>query len=344
MENAPTINSLAKLAGVSNATVSLALRNHPRIRPEIRERIQKIALKAGYKTDPVVANLCAQLRSKKKSGYQSTLGLLSIWENSARLKSIHTYGEWMAGCQERATVLGYHLDHFSLVEPVTTPERLVKILHARNIRGLLIIGSDLSHTTRSDLDPIWEHGASIVMGIQPIYPRLSFVSNDQFSTTLQALNEVLRLGYRRPGLCIHPDIEIWVNKRFAGGFYVGQEKVLVKNRVPICDFDQTGQNRFTLWMKRYRPDVVITPHIECLAWLEAMDLRVPQDVGMVHLDKTPEMKCAGMLQNSMDVGRGAVDLVIGQLHRNEFGIPPFQKGVAVTSTWIPGPTIRRQIS
>ncbi|MBA3607723.1 MAG: LacI family DNA-binding transcriptional regulator [Chthoniobacterales bacterium] len=35
MADAPTIRTLAKLAGVSSATVSLALRNHPRIRPQV---------------------------------------------------------------------------------------------------------------------------------------------------------------------------------------------------------------------------------------------------------------------------------------------------------------------
>src|SRR5580658_8310055 len=132
MEDAPTIRTLAKMAGVSNATVSLALRNHPRIRPEVRERIQQIAVKAGYKTDALVANLLAQLRTKKTHTYQSTLGLLSAWENPALHEATQTFLEWIAGCEERAASLGYGLDKFSLVDPPVTSERLVKILHARN--------------------------------------------------------------------------------------------------------------------------------------------------------------------------------------------------------------------
>ena len=42
MDKPPTIRTLADAAGVSKATVSLALRNHPRIRPEVRERIQQM--------------------------------------------------------------------------------------------------------------------------------------------------------------------------------------------------------------------------------------------------------------------------------------------------------------
>ena len=141
--SSPTIRSLASEAGVSPMTVSLALRNHPRIRPEVRERIQQIALEAGYKTDALVANLLAQLRTKKTLSYQSTIGLLTIWDSPTLHKTTQTFLEWVAGCEERAVSLGYGLDQFSLAETPLTAERLVKILHTRNIRGLLVIASDL---------------------------------------------------------------------------------------------------------------------------------------------------------------------------------------------------------
>lgn len=62
MADVPTIRTLAKLAGVSSATVSLALRNHPRIRPQVRERIQKIAAEAGYRLNAIVSHLIPDLQ------------------------------------------------------------------------------------------------------------------------------------------------------------------------------------------------------------------------------------------------------------------------------------------
>jgi hypothetical protein len=73
-----------------------------------------------------------------------------------------------------------------------------------------------------------------------------------------------------------------------------------------------------------------------------MGMSVPGDIGVVHLDKTAEMDSAGMQQNNRHVGRAAVDMLIGQLHRNEFGIPPFQKGMFIMSTWVQGSTVRKQ--
>jgi hypothetical protein len=39
-----------------------------------------------------------------------------------------------------------------------------------------------------------------------------------------------------------------------------------------------------------------------------------------------------------------VDMVVGQLHRNEFGVPPFQKCMFISGTWVNGPTVRSQNS
>ncbi len=113
--------------------------------------------------------------------------------------------------------------------------------------------------------------------------------------------------------------------------------------MPKFEFERGAEARFRAWMKRCHPDVIITLHAEVLTWVKAMGLRVPEDVGLVHLDRTLDMaEWAGMQQNNRHIGRAAVDMLVGQLHRNEFGVPPFQKGMFSMSTWGPGPTVRRQ--
>src|SRR5277367_6472336 len=76
--SAPTMHEIAERAGVGKATVSLALRDDPRLRPETRRRIQKLAAKMGYRTNATVANLMAQLRASRTPKYQATLGLLNV--------------------------------------------------------------------------------------------------------------------------------------------------------------------------------------------------------------------------------------------------------------------------
>jgi LacI family transcriptional regulator len=47
-----------------------------------------------------------------------------------------------------------------------------------------------------------------------------------------------------------------------------------------------------------------------------------------------------MNQNNDLVGAAAVDLVVGELHRNEAGIPTYPKCVMIESQWIEGTTLK----
>ena len=195
------------------------------------------------------------------------------------------------------------------------------------------------------MDPLWEKTAAVVIGVRPARPALTFVSNDQFSTVALAVEEVVRLGYQRPGLCIHPDVDDWVEDRFTGGFKAAQGKIPAKSRLPVFGYrspaeDPKAEARFRAWVNRHRPDVILSVHREIGLWLRSMRVRVPGDIGLVHLDKTDDVAWAGIRQNSELVGRAAVDMVIGQLHRNEFGVPPFQKCLFISGSWVPGPTVR----
>src|SRR5690606_15535035 len=57
-----TISKIAELAGVSKATVSRVLNGYPHIRPEIREKVQKVIAETGFQPNNV-ARLLASDRS-----------------------------------------------------------------------------------------------------------------------------------------------------------------------------------------------------------------------------------------------------------------------------------------
>ena len=340
MGNAPTLRTLAQTAGVSKTTVSLCLRDHPKIRPEVRQRIQRLAAEAGYRPNALVANLFAQLRSSKTSTYQSTLGLLCAARDPTELETVPSFRSWIAGCRARATEQGYGFDQLWLYEPGITPARLVSILDARNIRGLAVAGFYEGEALPQEFDPIWRRSAAVAIGTRPVWPVIHFVSNDQYVTVFRAVREAATLGYRRLGLCLGRHIDDIVENKFTAGFSAALKRLALEQDVPVFDLQPGTRKAFSLWLERHRPEVILTIHPEVREWVAASGFQVPGDLGIVHLDKSNDASdWTGMQQNSELVGRTAIDMVIGQLHRNESGLPPVQKCMLVNSTWVPGETL-----
>jgi LacI family transcriptional regulator len=333
------MHEIAERAGVGKATVSLALRDDPRLRPETRRRIQKLAAKMGYRTNATVANLMAQLRAGGAHRYQATLGLLNVSTDPGLLTTLRSFREWTKGCHERAGQLGYALDPFWLHEPGITPARLPGILGSRHIRGL-IIATPLDGSGLADgLDPIWRHFSCVVVGIRPARPPLNFSANDQFATAFQAVHRLWGCGCRRVGLVLSPEVDAMVERRYSAGFWAAQETIDRCERIPAFPFQQSREAPFRAWCTQHRPDAILTIHDEVKPWIEQMHINVPGDLALAHLDRHQALPAwSGMDQNNPLIGAAAVDMVVGQLHRNETGLPQFPKASFIQSTWVDGPT------
>ena len=344
MGDAPTLRTLAKVMGVSKTTISLALRDHPKIRVEVRERIQRLAAEAGYRPNALVANLFAQLRSSKTSAYQSTLGLLCVAKDPSELETVPTFRSWIAGCRARAAEQGYGFDQLWIYEPSMTPARLVKILDTRNIRGLAVAGFYEGESLSKDFDAVWSRSSAVALGTRPTWPLIHFVSNDQYVTAFRAVHELAALGYRRLGLCLGSHVDNIVENKFSAGFHAAQTRLALPPDVPVFDLQPGARKLFAQWLQHHRPEVILTIHSEVREWAASLGLSVPADLGLVHLDKSVETHdWAGMQQNNELIGRSTMDMVIGQIHRNESGVPPIQKSMLINSTWSLGATVHKEL-
>jgi LacI family transcriptional regulator len=337
----PNMAEIARAAGVGKATVSLALRNDARLRPETRKQIQAIAKKMGYKSNAVVSNLMAQLRSSKDPKYQATLGLVNASQERSFLKTNPTFSAVSLGLHRRASELGYGLDEFWLREPGIDPSRLKQILRARNIHGVIVAAMIENISLAREFDSVWQDLACVTVGIRPEHPAFHFACNDQFSTAYRSAKQLARLGYKRPGLVIDPHIEKVIDHRFSAGFYAGGNFSGLKERLPVFDFASESLKAFSAWIGKHKPDVLVTTHTELRGWITQLGLKCPKDIGLAHLDINKGMEdWSGMNQKNDLVGSSAIDLVVGQLHRNESGTPEFPKCVMVESQWVRGKTLR----
>lgn len=335
------MHEIAECAGVGKATVSLALRDDPRLRLETRQRIQNIARKMGYRTNATVANLMAQLRASGNQKYHATLGLLNISPDPGSLERSQTGREWIAGCQERASELGYGLQNFWLFDPGTTAAQLSAKLEAQAIRGMVIAGADGSTGLQGDFETLWRQYAFVAVGHRPGQTGFDFSSNDQFSTALQAVQYLHAAGYHRMGLVLSPELDAMVDRRFSAGYWAGLEGLHEDLRIPIWPFLPSNAGAFRAWYEQHRPDVILTLHEEVRQWLLELHVNIPEETALAHLDWHEGMvEWSGMHQNNKLVGAAAIDMLVGELHRNEVGIPTSAKASFIQSRWVHGPSTR----
>ncbi len=332
-----TLQVIADEAGVTRALVSMALRNSSKVAAATRERIQGIARKLGYHPNPMVRTLMAEVRQRRKITYQATLGFITNLETADcwRTGSV-VYAEYFKGAQARGRSLGYQVEHFWLGEHRAKPSRLVEILQARGIPGVLIppLPQD-DHTFALDLSGF----SAVTFGYSLQSPSIHRFCNNHAQTVQDAVEQLVRRGYRHIGFAISA-LEIQqVNYLWWGGLAISQY------RFPDLKFSIYKENAFTPaafheWFQRERPEVVIGLHKNTYLWLLELGLSIPEDIGFLHLDCRRDGTLSGMYQHTEKLGGAALEflasLVEGSISSTE-GKP---KIMMINSDFHEGETLR----
>ena len=66
---------------------------------------------------------------------------------------------------------------------------------------------------------------------------------------------------------------------------------------------------------------------------------VPKDFGLATTSAVQGSPVAGINQNSDEIGRAAIQLLISLIHHNERGIPRVRREVLVEGEWVDGATL-----
>ena len=339
-DHRPNMQQIADATGVSKSAVSLALRNDPRIPESTRSRIQQIADDMGYRRNPVVDSLMTQLRAGRQPNFQSNLGLLNC-STERDLSKNHTFRRLREGVLRRAEQLGYGVEAFWLEQPDLKPHRLKQILETRGIKGLLLIAALTPDVIHEAYDAFWDDFACAVLGVTHLDNQLHCASNDQYLTARRATEKVLELGYRRPMLVVPRRDDVLLDDKFSAGFASVTRQLKKADRLEPAWLDLERLPEVVAAVEKARADVVLTNKVELYDALAESKLTIPGRLGLVHLDWHVDIAhLAGMRQNNRMVGSAGVDLVVGQLQKNEFGPQAFPKVVQIESNWVDGPSIK----
>lgn len=316
----------------------MALRNHPGVSLETRDRIRRIAEEMGYCRDSLVSSLMGRLRTKKTQRERETLGIINCWDTREGDRATHLGKELHAGIFERVGALGYRLDYFWAKERGMTARRLSRILQARGIRGVLLLSMPHAH---AHIPMEWDRFAAASVGYGLHRPELHRVNYSHYHAMVVALRTLRHTGYRRIGFTNRLDQEDMVNNERLSAYLGFHYRVVGAPPPPSLLVKDWEPEATAAWLQEARPEVVVSSNPGAYHILRKIGYRVPEDIGFVNLDCVPnDLQCAGIRQPREEVGAKGIDLVVEQLENHEFGIPSVGKVVLVKGFWHEGPTLK----
>ena len=182
MLNRIRIEDVARIAGVSTATVSRALSRPDRVRQETRELVQRTVKKLGYVPDAAGRALA--------SGRTRTVGcLIPTLDHAIFARSTHALQNALAQAGYQLLVASHNYDP---VQEMT----LVQALQQRGVDALVLVGAEHHKLLWKSLAE-WRNPVLLTWACDPRLPSVGF---DNHAIAALATNHLLELGHRRIGM------------------------------------------------------------------------------------------------------------------------------------------------
>jgi len=336
-----TMRDIAGATGVSTMTVSLALRNSPRISANTKQQVLKITDEMGYKPNPMISALMAERRRTKVLKSTSSLAFLTAHPTRDGWMHVRPGWEFYLGAKAHAEKLGFGLEIIWAKEPGMNGVRLTTILHTRNVSGIIVapLARACGHLTLN-----WNLFSSVVLGYSFYRPNLHRASSDTFEATLLALRKLQHLGYARIGLVLPSNTDMRTNYMMSAAYLRFQHGL--RRACQIAPFLPTRHPinaKFLAWFRKERPEAVLSIIPEVKSWLEKEEgLQAPRDYGLALLSVSPKLRglYAGIDQCDEEIGAAAVEVVSKQIFHGETGVPKVPQRVSIKGVWLDGPTVR----
>jgi DNA-binding LacI/PurR family transcriptional regulator len=332
---------LAREAGVSQSTVSLALRNDPRVATRTRNKIHALAEKMKYRPDPALSALVAY-RARVRS--VSEYGTLAVLHDSDRAEDRlpPALQQHVAGIRSQAQKLGYKVELFRVRPEPEESMKLSRILYARGIAGLIL--TSLGMRT---LEMEWSHFSSVVIGEYFSQPKLNHVRHHHSDLLTLTYQELRKLGYRKIGFANLRISEERKRYLYFGAYLkcLWLDGINPASSPPLL-YEENERWTPVPWLERHGFDAVMAfvPQL-FLERLQGTRFSVPNTLGLAGFATPaagPYSHIAGGVLDLHRIGAVAVDFLQAMIHRGQRGVPSADEcyDVVVRGVWRPGSTVR----
>jgi LacI family transcriptional regulator len=99
------------------------------------------------------------------------------------------------------------------------------------------------------------------------------------------------------------------------------------------------QRQFEQWLKKAKPDAILTDSLGAPEMLEKAGYRVPEDIGLAATNVRDIPVDAGIDQNPEEIGRVSTLAVISLIHDSDLGQPEFTREILVRGKWVDGKSL-----
>lgn len=337
--SAVTLRDVAEVVGVSHVTVSLALRNNPKIPAPRRLQIKKVAREMGYRANAIATGLSHYKQDAKERPRESMLAWLNMWPEPAQLRNDPKSDCYWIGARKAAEDCNYSLEEFR-GEGLSIPE-LEKQLLDRGVNGIILP----PHLATPDWSGFhWAHFSTIRLGRSVKIPRVHVVAGDEVENAIFAVKKMVDLGYQRIGFMTSKTAAL------EGASMVGviAAHLRIKGKTPraplIVAEGDPDQSRAAgaRWLKSLKPDAILTDLPGARAFLESIDCQIPQKIGLALLSVVEGDRESGIHQNLAEIGRVAFSVLLSQLRDQARGEPEICRQILVGGDWVEGTTLPRR--
>ena len=333
-----TLRDVAAAAALSVSAVSQALRNHPSIPEETRNRVRTIAGEIGYRPDPVLAALNLYRHDRRGTERKVVIAYVTCFPARETWRQTTFYSRTFLGAEQRAAELGYRLEHFWLHDAGVSVDRFCDMLLARGIRGLLIAPLP---TPGGELALRWEEFSSVAIGPSLVRPVLHSACNNHYQSMLLALTRLRERGYRRIGLVLDPEVDRRHQQKYQAAFYMEQRSFpTTEARIPPLLTGELTDAVVGRWLTKSRPDVVLGHTDRLWPIIDRLNQRRSTRVAFVSLICNARGRIAGIDTDPERIAAAAVERLNLLLAANETGIPSAPSCLMLDGVWVEGGTIR----
>jgi len=313
-----TIKDVAKLAGVSKSTVSLAFNQPLRVNPETIARIRDAARQVGYSADPIAQSL--------KSGRSRLIGMVLADVNNPFFGELLNAVEYMAFTNDYLVIVADSGADWERERDI------VRHMTAQRVAGLLISpcgASEAQCAHIGELDMPFVLFDQKVPGVTA-----SFVGTDNALASAMLTRHLIELGHRHIAMLGGTENTFTSEGRRQGFVDTAHAHGLTDEEIQLLptgfNDKRAYEDTVRLLTGPRRPTAILAAsNVMALGALQAInDLEIPcpERISLAAIDDIPwsrliKPKITCVVQPVHDMGRDAVDLLFEEMSDNASAEP-----------------------